>query len=147
MPESKKESRKKPSRKKKAFVKPSTKTRCKKESVERRKVSLTRDDGFYSWLGFVDRWRERQYSKGSDLSYKEALEEAREPWIRYKERNGLDVPKPKKEVDKDVLTWLEFVAAWQESYKKTFRQALGEAKKEWKKYKEDPENYEPPEVV
>jgi len=136
MPSIRKSSVKKPSRLK-INRKCASKASKKKPS---RKNNLIRDDGFYTWTGFVARWREREAQRGSEWSFAEAMQKAKKPWEQYKERNGIVTNEPRKKlVPKGANTWPEFIKQWAEDEEVSFHNALSNprAKKDWEQHKVD----------
>ncbi len=56
-----------------------------RRKASKRKASL-RKNGNLTWVGFV-----KKYQKDNDLeSYGQAMREAKEPWIAYKDTHGIE---------------------------------------------------------
>ena len=108
-----------------------------------RKNSQVRDDGFYTWFGFVTRWRQREENIGNLYTFKTAMEKAKEPWERYKERNEIVTNTTRKNVLPDgAFTWPLFVKKWAKENDISFREALTSARNDWQLYKKDPDGFD-----
>jgi len=115
----------------------------RKSSVKETKkasVKKTRKPGeLHTWQTYVIFYRDakKDPETGEKMKFSEALKQAKEPWLVYKARHGLDVPKVKKTASSpDLMTWSEFIAEWRETHPEySFKDALTAAGADWREYK------------
>ncbi len=128
---------------------------AKKGSKKKSPKSILDETGFYTWNSFVNRWREREQErvaagkvkgvkKDTVVSFRDALTGAREDWVLYKQRNGIDEKKEKKQAakHKTELSFMEFVKQHVKG-KMTIKEGMqdGGVKAAWESYKTKPKNW------
>ncbi len=135
------------------------------ECVKTRKTGKVaprrRKDGFYSWLGFVNRWREKDLAQRQEdgledekhggpikiMPLKKAFDQIRNDgaWEKYKERNKLEKQKPPQKLFGAMLPWVKFGEIWNYIHPKLeWKDILQDIKQPYKEYLEDAVKYQFP---
>jgi hypothetical protein len=126
-----------------------------KKGSKKKSLSILDETGFYTWNSFVKRWREREQErvdagkvkgvkKGTVVSFRDALSGAGDDWVLYKERNGIEEKKEKKQAakHKTELSFMEFVKQHVKG-KMTIKEGMQDdkVKAAWEDYKTKPKNW------